>query len=80
MIDRDSFLMRFETAFAERLTSLADDAALRGVPRDLIARALLAAGLAFARRFDSGENIAAQLRPVLDEMADDGDVRSVPVQ
>jgi hypothetical protein len=59
-------LLDFERRFAERLLDLAADAAERGIPPDLIARALLGAGLSYAQRFAPGHEVAAQLRPVLD--------------
>ena len=68
-----------EREFALRLAGLAEQAASRGVPVDLVVRALLGAGLAFARRFDSGASIAAQLQPVLDALAEDDHGGDAPV-
>lgn len=64
-------LTHIERGLAERLLALAGDCHARGLPPDLVVRALLGAGLAFARRFDTAASIALQLEPVLEAMADD---------
>lgn len=64
-------LTHIELGLTQRLLALAEDCAARGLPPDLVVRALLGAGLAFARRFDSGASIALQLEPVLEALADD---------
>ncbi len=66
--DQASTEADFEHAFTVRLVDMAAAAVTRGVPPDLIVRALLAAGLSFAQRFASSADIAGQLQPVLDAM------------
>lgn len=72
-------LTHIERGLAERLLALAGDCHARGLPPDLVARALLGAGLAFARGFDSGASIAEQLQPVLDTLGDDAAGPARPV-
>lgn len=67
----DGKLQRFEYEFTLRLLDMAGDCHQRGVPPDAVVRALLGAGLSFARRFDTGASIALQLEPVMAALADD---------
>lgn len=60
----------FEIQFMQRLLALADDVTGRGVPPDAVVRCLLGTGLVIAVRHDSGAAVAAQLRVVLDELAE----------
>lgn len=72
-VNNEQRLAAAERGLIERLIDLGSDATARGLPPDLVVRALLGAGLVIARRYDSGASIAQQLQPVLDHLAEQDD-------